>query len=291
MICNLCPRGCNAARSAGAGDGLCRAGTDPKIARAALHMWEEPCISGENGSGTVFFCGCALRCVYCQNREISVGGVGKTVTPSRLREIYLELIAQGAHNINLVTPTHFAAAIADSLAEPLAAPVVWNSSGYESVGTLKTLEGKVQIYMPDMKYALTEPAARYSAAPDYPDAAKAALREMFRQTGRYVLGGDGLLRRGVLIRHLVLPGELENTFRVIDWVAETFAPGDVLFSLMSQYTPVCAPERPEPNRQLTRAEHDAAVGYLMDSRIEDGFYQDPPGDEQAYIPLWDLTGV
>ena len=233
--CTLCPRQCKADRAAGQ-TGFCGAGRTLKAARAALHFWEEPCISGTRGSGTVFFSGCTLGCVFCQNHEISAQGVGKPVSVDRLREIFRELIRQGAHNINLVTPGHFAPWVAQALEPSLPVPVVCNTGGYERVETLRLLEGKVQVYLPDMKYALEEPARRLSGAGDYPAAARSAICEMFRQTGPYQLR-DGLLVRGVLIRHLVLPGQLDNTRRVIDWVAETFRPGEVLFSLMSQYTP------------------------------------------------------
>ena len=232
MRCTLCPRMCGAERTETRGEGFCRMPAGP----AGLHMWEEPVISGTRGSGTVFFSGCTLGCVFCQNHEISAQGVGKPVTVERLGEIFRELIRQGAHNINLVTPGHFAPWVARALEPALPVPVVCNTGGYERVETLRLLEGKVQVYLPDMKYALEEPARQLSGAGDYPTAARAAIREMFRQVGPWEIR-EGLLVRGVLIRHLVLPGQLGNTRRVIDWVAETFRPGEVLFSLMSQYTP------------------------------------------------------
>lgn len=290
--CSSCPRKCGAERNGASGLGVCRMGTMPVVARAAKHMWEEPCISGENGSGTVFFSGCPLGCVFCQNEKISRGGFGRAVTAERLREIFLDLIAQGVGNVNLVTPTHFAAAVSEALSEPLPVPVVWNSGGYDSVDTLHGLEGKIDIYLPDLKYALSEPAARYSKAPDYPETAAAAILEMFRQTGPYVMDGGGLLKSGVVIRHLVLPGQLENTFRVIDWVERNFRPGDVLFSLMSQFTPTAAcAAYPEINRTLTPEEHESAVEYLMSSGIEDGFFQDLEAADDGFIPPFDLTGV
>ena len=291
-ICTACPRKCAAVRNDVGGFGVCAMGESPVIARAAKHMWEEPCISGENGSGTVFFSGCSLKCVFCQNEKISAGGFGAPVTHERLREIFSELIADGVHNINLVNPTHFSEAVIKALSEPLPVPVVWNCGGYDDVETLKRLNGRVQIYLPDMKYALSAPAAKYSKAPDYPETAKAAISEMFRQTGPYVMGDDGLLKSGVIIRHLVLPGQLENTFRVIDWVEKTFRPGDVLFSLMSQFTPTekCS-AYPEINRTLTQEEHDAAVAYLLDSDIEDGFFQELESASDSFVPDFDLTGV
>lgn len=291
-VCTLCPRRCYAVRTEASGTGVCGMGLWPVVAKAMLHMWEEPCISGTNGSGAVFFSGCALNCVYCQNHMISFGGYGKAITPERLREIYLELTGAGAHNINLVNPTHFAECILDSLRDGLPVPVVFNSGGYENIDTLSRFEGKIQIYLPDFKYALTAPALRFSNAPDYPEMAKRAILEMYRQAGPYAIGEDGLLKSGVVIRHLVLPGNLENTFRVIDWVAQTFSPGDVLFSLMSQFTPCGdANKYPEIQRRLTQAEYDVAIDYLRSSAIGDGFYQELSSAKEEYIPDFDLTGV
>ena len=296
------------------------------MARAALHMWEEPPISGTHGSGTVFFSGCTLRCCYCQNRDISAGGFGKPVTTARLREIFEELIAQGAHNINLVTPTHFLPWILPALEPKLRVPVVYNCGGYESVETLRLLEGKTDIWLPDLKYADGALAAELSAAPDYFPVAAAAIREMFRQTGPYVMEDgllkpgrryshapdyfpgateairemfrqvgpcrmeDGLLRQGVVIRHLVLPGQLESTRRVIDWVARTFRPGEVLFSLMSQYTPQPGAEGLLA-RHVTRAEYRAAAAYMENCGITDGFTQERTAAREEYTPSFDRTGV
>jgi putative pyruvate formate lyase activating enzyme len=258
-------------------------------ARAALHFWEEPVISGTAGSGAVFFSGCNLKCVFCQNEPISAGGFGRTITPARLREIFEELIGRGAHNINLVSPTQFTPWICEALEPPLSVPVVWNSGGYESVETLQTLTGKVQIYLPDFKYALAAPAEKYSAAADYPEVAKAAILEMFRQTGPCRVE-DGLMKSGVLIRHLVLPGQMENTRRVIDWVAQQFRPGEVLFSLMSQYTPQpnCPPEL---GRHVTPAEYRAACAYMENCGITDGFVQERTSAREEYTPPFDLTGI
>lgn len=288
VSCTLCPRRCGADRAAGQ-TGFCGAGGTLKAARAALHFWEEPCISGTRGSGTVFFSGCTLGCVFCQNHEISAQGVGKPVSVDRLREIFRELIRQGAHNINLVTPGHFAPWVAQALEPSLPVPVVCNTGGYERVETLRLLEGKVQVYLPDMKYALEEPARRLSGAGDYPAAARSAICEMFRQTGPYQMR-DGLLVRGVLIRHLVLPGQLDNTRRVIDWVAETFRPGEVLFSLMSQYTPQPGAVGPLA-RHVTRAEYRAAAAYMENCGIRDGFTQERTSAREEYTPAFDLTGV
>ena len=289
MICNLCPRRCGVLRTETEGEGWCRMPALPVAARAALHHWEEPPISGKRGSGTVFFSGCSLGCVFCQNEAISHRDFGKALTVPRLREICLELIRQGAHNINLVTPGHFAPWVAQALEPPLPVPVVCNTGGYERVETLRLLEGKVQVYLPDMKYALEEPARQLSGAGDYPAAARAAIREMFRQVGPWEIR-EGLLVRGVLIRHLVLPGQLENTRRVIDWVAESFRPGEVLFSLMSQYTPQPGAEG-KLARHVTKAEYRAAVEYMENCGITDGYTQERTSAREEYTPAFDLRGI
>ena len=290
MICRQCPRDCGAVRTETEGRGLCRMPEAPVVARAALHMWEEPPISGTRGAGTVFFSGCSLGCVFCQNDEISHQDFGKPITVERLREIFFELIEQGAHNIDLVDPTHYAHAVAQALAEPLPVPVVWNSGGYDKVETLRALEGKIQIYLPDYKYRTVDYAARYSGAPDYPEVAEAAILEMYRQTGPCVYE-DGLLKRGVVIRHLLLPGKLAEAKRVMDWVAEQFAPGQVLFSLMSQYIPWgWASQFPEIDRRLRPSEIRAAEAYMADLGLE-GFTQGAEAARSEYIPAFDLTGV
>ena len=289
MICTLCPRRCSAERTVEGGSGFCRMGTALRVARAGLHHWEEPPVSGTRGSGTVFFSGCTLRCVFCQNHRISAGGFGREISPARLRQIFCELIAQGAHNINLVTPTHFAPWILEALDEPLGVPVVWNCGGYESLDTLRMLEGKVDVYLPDLKYAEGELAARLSAAPDYFEVATAAIEEMVRQVGPVVLE-DGLIKRGVIIRHLMLPGKLPNTKACIDWVARTFRPGQVLFSLMSQYTPQPGAEG-ELGRTVRRSEYRAAAEYMVNCGITDGFLQEDSSAKPEYTPPFDLTGV
>ena len=291
MKCSICPRKCGAERTETSGDGVCAMPSLPVVARAALHMWEEPPISGTRGSGTVFFSGCSLKCVFCQNDSISHGNFGKTISVERLREIFFELIAQGAHNINLVNPTHFSHAIAKALAEPLPVPVVWNSGGYDEVNTLRALEGKVQIYMPDLKYLDSAAAARYSGAPDYPEKAAAAIREMVRQTGPYELDGEGLLKKGVLVRHLILPGRVKEAKAVMDFVSEQFPPHTVLFSLMSQYVPCGrAAEYPEINRRARNSEIRAAEAYFSALNL-DGFTQELLSATEGFIPNFDLTGV
>ena len=291
MICDLCPRRCGALRTETEGRGYCRMPELPVLARAALHQWEEPPISGTRGSGTVFFSGCSLGCVFCQNEEISHRDVGRPVTVERLRQICLELIGQGAHNINFVTPTHYSHIVAQVLERPLPVPVVFNSGGYDSVSTLQSLAGKVDIYLPDLKYLDSTPAGRYSAAPDYPEVAAAAIREMVGQTGPCVFDENGLLKKGVIIRHLVLPGQAEGAKRVMDWVAREFPKGTVLFSLMSQYTPYGrADQFPEIDRRLRRGEIRAVQDY-MDALGLDGFTQERTSAKREYTPPFDLSGL
>ena len=292
MVCNLCPRRCGAVRTHERGEGYCRMPEMPVLARAALHHWEEPPISGTRGSGTVFFSGCPLGCVFCQNEEISHQDRGRAVTLERLGGICDELIAQGAHNINFVTPTHYAHVVKRLLEEhPLPVPVVWNTGGYERVETLRGLEGKVDVYLPDLKYMDGAAAQRYSAAADYPEVATAAIREMVRQVGVCETDEHGLLKKGVVIRHLLLPGQLAGAKAVMDWTAREFPSGTVLFSLMSQYTPWGrAKEFPEIDRRLRGSEIRAAQQY-MDALGLDGFVQDGESAEREYTPDFDLTGI
>ena len=289
MICDICPRLCRAERTSEKG-GICRMPAGLVVARAMLHQWEEPCLSGTNGAGCIFFSGCNLGCVFCQNGKISHENFGKVITPERLREIMDDLIAQGAHCIDLVSPTQFTPWILPALEKPLSVPVVWNCGGYERVETLKTLEGKVQIYLPDLKYALDAPARELSKAGDYFPVAAAAIDEMVRQVGPYRIGDDGLMKSGVIIRHLVLPGQLENTRRVIDYVSAHFAPGTVLFSLMSQYTPQSGASG-ALSRRLNHAEYRAAVEYMQSCGITDGFCQELSSAKEEYTPVFDLSGV
>ena len=287
MICTLCPRRCGVDRAVQRG--FCGMGEGVRVARAALHHWEEPVISGTRGSGAVFFSGCTLRCVYCQNHDISSGGFGKDVSTARLREIFEELIAQGAHNINLVTPTHFLPWILPALTPKLPVPVVFNCGGYERVETVRALKDTVDVWLPDLKYADSVLAKQLSAAEDYFPVATAAIEAMAAQAGPPVIE-NGLLRRGVIIRHLVLPGQLDNTRSVIDYVSRRFAHGEVLFSLMAQYTP-------QPgltgalSRHVTAAEYRAAVAYMENCGIENGFTQERTSAREEYTPPFDLTGV
>lgn len=287
--CTLCPRCCGGNRTES--KGRCQMPSAPMLARAALHHWEEPPLSGTRGAGTVFFSGCSLGCVFCQNDSISRENFGAVVSTARLRDIFEELIAQGAHNIDLVNPTHYAHVLPEVLKKPLPVPVVFNSGGYDRVETLKSLEGYIQIYLPDFKYPDTEGAERYANAKDYPDVAKAAITEMVRQTGAYLMGGDGLLKSGVIIRHLLLPGRLSQAKAVMDWISEAFPPHTILFSLMSQYMPWGrAADYPELNRSLRKSEIRTAAQYMENLGL-DGFTQEGTAATADYIPSFDLTGV
>lgn len=289
FICSLCPRNCNAPRGE-TGSGVCGMGADPVIARAAPHYDEEPVISGTNGSGAVFFSGCSLKCCFCQNYDLSHAGFGKRVSVKRLREIYFELIDRGVHNINLVNPTHFANAIYESLEGGLPVPVVWNSGGYEKVETLRRFEGRVQVYLPDLKYISAETAARYSGARNYFEYALPAIKEMLRQTGPVELDENGVIRRGVIIRHLILPGCAQESRRILDIIADELSGAWV--SLMAQYLPFGeALNMPELNRRLTQAEYDSVANHLCDIGLEDGFIQELSASDEKYIPKFDLSGV
>ena len=325
MICNLCPRNCNAVRTESQGGGVCGMPSTPIVAKAMLHRWEEPCLTGDNGAGAVFFTGCALRCAYCQNRAISRpnkaalsalfrsgdnasdatalsvsggnafpnagatalthtdGNAWKAVNAAELRRIFWDLIERGAACLDLVTPSHFTPVVREALqGAEWPAPVVWNSGGYEKPETLRSLSGLVQIYLPDMKYALPGPAQAHCGAADYFPWASAAIEEMFRQTGPYRME-NGRLLSGVLIRHLVLPGELENTRQVIDWVSRTFRPGDVLFSLMRQYTPQPGAVG-KLSRRVTGAEYKAALAYAQNCGVTDGYAQDAASAVPDFTP-------
>ena len=290
MICTLCPRNCRAERSDGEGRGVCGVGSLPKIARAGLHMWEEPCISGTHGSGAVFFSGCGLKCVFCQNERISHGGEGKIVSVERLAEIFGELEAQGAHNINLVTAAQFVPAVIAALDiyRPKI-PIVYNSSGYESVETLRMLEGYVDVYLPDFKYIDPGMAKLLSGAADYPEAAMEAIREMVRQTGRAVYDEEGIMLRGTQIRHLVLPGLTGDSMRILTAIADEF-PG-VPVSLMGQYTPFGkALSIPGMNRRVTKKEYKRVLAH-MDAIGLPGYRQELESADAQYVPAFDGTGV
>lgn len=293
FLCGDCPRRCGAERGDTLPGGFCRSPALPRVSRAAPHFGEEPCISGPRGSGTVFFTGCNLRCVFCQNRQISRGGgSGRTLSVPELRDLLLRLQDQGVHNINLVTGAHYLRPIARALElAKLSVPVVWNSSGYESVESLARLEGLVQIYMPDYKYSRPEPAKRYSAAADYPETARAAIREMFRQVGPYQMDGDGLLRSGLLIRHLILPGQELAAMDAMDFAAEEFPEGSVLFSLMGQYTPMPGLEAFPELQERVSSETVSNLRVYMERLGLDGWWQEPDSATEEMIPEFDGTGL
>lgn len=292
--CTLCPRRCRVDRSRG-GRGFCQAGALPRLAKACLHPWEEPCLSGTRGAGTVFFSHCSLRCCFCQNSQISQDGFGQDVTVTRLAEIFLEQQRRGAHNLDLVTPTHYVPQIIAALdlarARGLALPVVYNSSGYETEETIASLQGWVDIFLPDLKYWDDTYAVKYSQAPGYFAHASKAIQKMAEIAGPPVLDAQGLLQRGVIVRHLALPGLAADSRRLLDWLWHTFGHG-VYVSLMSQYTPVHrAAAHPELNRALTRREYDALVAYAISLGIENGFIQEGRSATTDFIPTFDLSGV
>ena len=294
--CTLCPRRCGADRAAGR-TGYCGAGGVLKVARAALHFWEEPCISGTAGSGTVFFSGCALRCCYCQNYPISAEGRGKEITPRRLAEIFLELQKQGAHNINLVTPGQWQpwvlAALDEARAAGLRLPIVCNTGGYETVESVEAWRGYVDIWLADLKYVSPALAGRLSAAPDYFPVAKAAIEAMMAQAGRPVFDAAGLLQKGVILRHLALPGQLEDSFAVLDQMAawNDADPGCFIPSLMSQYTPFYKAAEAGIGRRITTYEYRRVVNYAVDKGLAHGYMQQKSSAKEEYTPDFDLTGV
>lgn len=288
--CTLCPRRCGVDRTKG-GRGFCGMPDKLYAARASAHYWEEPVISGSFGSGAIFFSGCTLRCAFCQNYTISDENFGRELTPQALRAAMERLIDEGVQNINLVTPTHFLPSILPALEPKLPVPVVYNCGGYESVETLRRLEGKIDVYLPDFKYSDNALAKRLSAAPDYYETAAAAILEMYRQVGRPVIE-DEQMTRGVLLRHLVLPGFVDNSLGVLDWIAENFRSGDILVSLMSQYVPMGkAKAMPPLDRRITETEYDAVLSYMELLGIEDGFTQDFSAATSDYTPEFDLTGL
>lgn len=288
--CTLCPRRCGVDRTRGQ-LGFCKMPGQIHAARAGVHYWEEPVISGSFGSGAVFFSGCTLKCAFCQNYDISQENFGKPMTSAELRAAFERLIDEGVQNINLVTPTHFLPDILPALEPKLPVPVVYNCGGYESVETLRQLEGKIDVYLPDFKYSDNALAKKLSSAPDYFETASAAILEMYRQVGKPVIEGDEM-NRGVLVRHLVLPGCVDNSLGVLDWVAEHFRSGDILFSLMSQYVPMGrAVEMPPFDRRITELEYDSVLSYMMLLGIEDGYTQDFSSAERGYTPSFDLTGL
>ena len=293
--CCLCPRNCGINRFEGQ-KGFCGFDSDVMVARAALHMWEEPCISGKEGSGAVFFSGCNLGCVYCQNREIALGHSGRTITQDRLCEIYMELQEKKANNINLVTAGHYLPIVIESIKRArksgLTIPIVYNSSGYEKVEAIEALDGIVDIFLPDFKYISSEMAARYSNAPDYPEVAKRALAQMVKQTGDAKFDERDMMKRGVIVRHLILPGHIKESKEAIRYLYETY--GDQIYiSIMNQYTPMPGIEKRFKNlgRTITQKEYDEVVHYAIDLGVENGFIQEGETAKESFIPQFDDTGL
>ena len=290
MDCILCPRSCKVDRTKGVG--FCGMGILPVVARAGLHLWEEPCISGPRGSGTIFFSGCNLGCKFCQNYSISQENFGKEISIARLGEIFIELQDQGAHNINLVNPSHFISSIKEALIQSnLKVPVVYNTNGFETVEGLKRMEGLVQIYLPDLKYENSEASLKYSGTSDYFKYATQAILEMYKQVGKAVFDKEGMLLQGMMIRHLILPGLTKDSMKILEWIKENL-PQDIHISLMSQYTPFFkAREYPEINRRITRFEYDRVVNYFYKLGFKNGYIQERSSASEVYIPDFKLQGV
>nr|WP_295285346.1 radical SAM protein [uncultured Blautia sp.] len=292
--CSLCPRNCGVNRLDGQ-KGFCGVDAEILVARAALHMWEEPCISGKEGSGAVFFSGCSLGCGFCQNNKISRGQTGKKITVEYLAELFFQLQGQGANNINLVTAGHFlpqvALALENARAHGLKIPVVYNSSGYEKADTLKILEGLVDIYLPDFKYMDSELAGKYSHAPDYPQIAKAALKEMVQQVGTPGFDERGMMKKGVIVRHLLLPGHVKNSREVLKYLYETY--GDRIYiSIMNQYTPMPAmKDDPKLSRKVTDREYERLLDYALSLGLNNGFIQEGETAKESFIPEFNEEGV
>ncbi len=292
--CLLCPRKCGINRSTGQ-TGVCGVSSEIKVARAALHYWEEPCISGKKGSGAVFFSGCSLHCVFCQNREISDGKAGKVISKERLSDIFMELAVKGANNINLVTPGQYIPdivwAVNDAKSRGMKLPIIYNTSGYENVTELKLLEGIVDVYLPDFKYMDSTLSARYSRAKDYPSVAKQALSEMVRQQPDVVIDdATGLIQKGVIVRQLLLPGHVNDAKAVLKYLYDTYH-DHVYISMMSQFTPIALKDYPEINRTVTRREYERLVDYALEIGITNAFIQEGDVAKDSFIPAFDCEGV
>lgn len=292
--CLLCPRKCGINRSTGQ-TGVCGVSSEIKVARAALHYWEEPCISGKRGSGAVFFSGCSLHCVFCQNREISDGKAGKVISKERLSDIFMELADKGANNINLVTPGQYIPdivwAVNDAKSRGMKLPIIYNTSGYENVTELKLLEGIVDVYLPDFKYMNSTLSARYSRTKDYPSVAKQALSEMVRQQPDVVIDdATGLIQKGVIVRQLLLPGHVNDAKAVLKYLYDTYH-DHVYISMMSQFTPIALKDYPEINRTVTRREYERLVDYALEIGITNAFIQEGDVAKDSFIPAFDCEGV
>lgn len=293
--CRLCPRECNVNRLTGE-VGYCGTSDKLMVSRAALHFWEEPCVSGENGSGTVFFSNCNLKCVFCQNHCISQENLGVEISIERLSEIFLELEGNGANNINLVTPTHYVPQIIEALklskANGLKIPILYNSNGYDSLDTLKALDGYIDVYLPDLKYYNSKYSLKYSMAKDYFEKASIAIEEMYRQVGKPVFDENGIIKKGVIIRHLMLPGLLFDSKKILDYIHKTFG-NNVYISLMNQYTPMFkASNYPEINRKLNEKHYDSIIDYALDLGIKNAFIQESESSSEEFVPDFkSFTGI
>lgn len=292
--CLLCPRKCGINRSSGQ-TGVCGVSAEIRVARAALHYWEEPCISGEKGSGAVFFSGCSLHCVFCQNREISDGKAGKVISKERLSDIFLELKAKGANNINLVTPGQYIPdivwAVSDARRRGMELPIVYNTSGYEDADELKQLEGIVDVYLPDFKYMDSALSAKYSRAKDYQSVAKQALSEMVRQQSKVVIDdATGLIQKGVIVRQLLLPGHVNDAKAILKYLHDTYQ-NSIYISMMSQFTPIALKDYPEINRTVTRREYERLIDYAIKIGITNAFIQEGDVAKDSFIPAFDCEGV
>ncbi|MBE6809967.1 MAG: radical SAM protein [Ruminococcaceae bacterium] len=291
MLCNLCPRQCNALRTDTQGCGVCCMPNTPVLSRAALHFWEEPAISGTNGSGTVFFSGCSLHCVFCQNSDISYNNKGKAITINQLSDIFRKLENDGAHNINLVTPTHFANSIIKALDiyKP-SIPIVYNSAGYESIETLKLLKDYVDIYLMDFKYIDSKKSTMYSKASDYPQICKAALLEVYSQQSKCEFNKENIMQKGVIVRHLLMPSATRDAIEIFDWVRTNLP--NAYFSIMSQYIPLHkAKDMPVINRKITSREYNKVIDYIANSEFENCYIQERSSADENYIPNFDFTGI
>lgn len=292
--CLLCPRKCGINRSTGQ-TGVCGVSAEIRVARAALHYWEEPCISGEKGSGAVFFSGCSLHCVFCQNREISDGKAGKVISKERLSDIFIELAGKGANNINLVTPGQYIPdivwAVRDARRRGMELPIVYNTSGYEDAKELKLLDGIVDVYLPDFKYMDSALSAKYSRAKDYPSVAKQALSEMVRQQPKVVIDdATGLIQRGVIVRQLLLPGHVNDAKAILKYLHDTYQ-NSIYISMMSQFTPIALKDYPEINRTVTRREYERLIDYAIKIGITNAFIQEGDVAKDSFIPAFDCEGV
>lgn len=292
--CSLCPRNCRVNRLEGK-TGVCRAGANPKVALASVHMWEEPCISGTKGSGTVFFSHCNLKCVFCQNFDISQEDFGREITIEELAQLFINQQNKGVHNISLVSPTQYLVQIEQAITiakqNGLNIPVIYNSNGYESVEELKFLEGLIDVYLPDLKYAEDDLGKKYSGVNDYFEKASKAILQMYSQVGAPIFDGDGIIKKGLIIRHLILPGQLENSKKVLQWIRANL-PNDIYISLMGQYTPMYkAYDYPELSRRLYKREYDEIIDYFFEIGLENGFAQELSSAKKVYTPKFNLDGV